>query len=932
MISMDIRHPDILHFIWSKSRPQDVFGKDALTGKIPDVFGANISVAITDDFMEAVKKDEFWDFKYPDRDADPEKYDREWDGDFNQWTGEWKLYHSLHARSVLYQIAAAAWTSGDPGVIYMDTVKRLTPGSYLHSSLVPHGSNPCFPADTLLLDGDKLRRIDSPNPETWTSWKTGVKEVWEFDTSIGLKFRCTPDHKIMLRDGSFVEAKDSIGEVLYPLGDFINPTPTAKDEEAVLAGFLFGDGYLSGGRQGVSVKLSPDREPEVYEMLRDWGFSQSDNITFYLNKQFLPQKVVSILGKPCLDKEIPFDIITSDSSNVTSFLRGLFEANGSCNVNGQISYKTISHKMATQIQLLLRSLGIDATISANIEKKIEWDNGNYTSKPSYNIQIPPRCGWKFKELIGFISERKTKNIKTYNKTTKSVTKVTGYSVIGEEEVWDYRMKEGNPWNFCGGIVAHNCGEQMLPPYGNCLLGALVLCNYVINPWSDEAEFDKATFLSEVDKSVEFLNEMSDINEGLHPLPEQRVMDTDSKRIGLEFTGLADCLAMLGMKYGDEQSIAFISDLLRLKAIQEIKTSNRIAKEKGCCYYLQTPEERNNFLDSPYIKELGLSDEIQDQIMLHGLRNTAFNTVGPTGSLSIVAGNCSSGVEPIYAMGYKRTTRLSDEPFTFIHKPALEWAKEEFLKTGFTYSVEELKKKLNYVESYELRWSDRIRVQSTVQRYTDSSISSTINLPEDCTPEDIFAIYEMGWAYQLKGITVFRDGCKKGVLETTEKKPERKEGTLYIRSLLDIERAERHRVFWKGAKLYITISLDENDHPLEVFVKLPREAGGNGEGYYREELYQEKTSLWDTITRLVTAQLRSGMPLEYIIKQLDKGSYTLTDAGAVLSRILKKYLYQLKEVEQEETGIGDECPECGEMSYIYTGGCPVCQKCGYSNCG
>ena len=750
MISMDIRHPDILHFIWSKSRPQDVFGKDALTGKIPDVFGANISVAITDDFMEAVKKDEFWDFKYPDRDADPEKYDREWDGDFNQWTGEWKLYHSLHARSVLYQIAAAAWTSGDPGVIYMDTVKRLTPGSYLHSSLVPHGSNPCFPADTLLLDGDKLRRIDSPNPETWTSWKTGVKEVWEFDTSIGLKFRCTPDHKIMLRDGSFVEAKDSVGTEL-------------KD---------------------------PKYEYQEVEIIKH-----------------------------------------------------------------------------------------------------------------------------FPELI---------------KPNKII--VTGYSVIGEEEVWDYRMKEGNPWNFCGGIVAHNCGEQMLPPYGNCLLGALVLCNYVINPWSDEAEFDKETFLSEVDKSVEFLNEMSDINEGLHPLPEQRVMDTDSKRIGLEFTGLADCLAMLGMKYGDEQSIAFISDLLRLKAIQEIKTSNRIAKEKGCCYHLQTPEERNNFLDSPYIKELGLSDEIQDQIMLHGLRNTAFNTVGPTGSLSIVAGNCSSGVEPIYAMGYKRTTRLSDEPFTFIHKPALEWAKEEFLKTGFTYSVEELKKKLNYVESYELKWSDRIRVQSTVQRYTDSSISSTINLPEDCTPEDIFAIYEMGWAYQLKGITVFRDGCKKGVLETTEKIPERKEGTLYIRSLLDIERAERHRVFWKGAKLYITISLDENDHPLEVFVKLPREAGGNGEGYYREELYQEKTSLWDTITRLVTAQLRSGMPLEYIIKQLDKGSYTLTDAGAVLSRILKKYLYQLKEVEQEETGIGDECPECGEMSYIYTGGCPVCQKCGYSNCG
>ena len=610
LLLLDIRHPDILKFIWSKSHPEDVFGVDQMTGKIPDIYGANISVGITNEFIQAVLDDKGWTFRFPDRDADPEYYDNYWDGDFDKWDGAWKDYLTMPAKEVMQQIAESAWTSGDPGVLFIDNFQEYCPGTYVHESLKPTCTNPC-------------------------------------------------------------------------------------------------------------------------------------------------------------------------------------------------------------------------------------------------------------------------------------------------------------------------GEQPIPPWSNCLLSALVLHKYVKNPWTSEAYFDEDLFLEDVKRAVRALNVFSDINEDLHPLPEQREADKFGKRIGLEFTGLGDTLAMLGYRYGDEQSIAWAEDIMRKKAIAEIEASCELAQGRGPCEALRSYEARERFLTSQYIKNLDLPYSLHKVIREYGLRNTAFNTVGPTGSISIVSGNCSSGIEPIYALSYQRQTKLSDKPFEFIHKPALEWIKET---ENYGIILDDLKYRLNYVESHELHWRDRINMQSAVQSYTDSSISSTINLPNDATVQEIMDIYMYASGMGLKGITVFRDGCKQGVLSapsTKEKKGTKQAGGMYVRELLDVERAERHRINWKGAKMYVIVSLDDEDNPVEVFVKLPREAGQNGDGYYREEMYQEKFSLWECITRLVSLHLRSGMPLKMILKQLDKSSYAMTDASIVLARVLRNYLWE------EE---GNQCPECGKYTYIHQGGCPTCQSCGYTNCG
>lgn len=628
MISIDIRHPDVMDFIWAKSRPEKVFGKDFLTGKVPDIYGANISVKLTDKFMEAVRDNADWTFVFPDRDADPELYDTTWKGDYATWTGKLKKYNTVKAVDLLKEIAEAAHTSGDPGVLFIDTVHDYTPGVAINNILKPMTTNPC-------------------------------------------------------------------------------------------------------------------------------------------------------------------------------------------------------------------------------------------------------------------------------------------------------------------------GEQPIGPYNNCLLGAMVLWKYVENPFTDSAKFDEELFLSDVEAAVTLMNTFSDINVDLHPLQEQRDADRYGKRIGIEFTGLGDMLAMLGIRYGTEDSISFVKQVMRKKAIKEIETSWKIAHEGICAPAFYDVPSRVRFLNSKYIINLDLPEELRRVILADGLANTAFNTVGPTGSISIMSNNCTSGIEPLFMFSYSRQTRLDpNKYFNMIHKPALDYIIENNLKG----SVEELKEKLNYVEAWEIDWRARIDMQAAVQQYTDSSISSTINLPNSVTPKEIMDIYYYAWEKKLKGVTIFRDGCKKGVLSAKQETEHNKEagynketegnnknaeynGPL-IKELLDEERAVRHRVHWKGSKIYIIVTLDEEDSPLEVFVKLPRESGVS------EREFQEKFSLWESVTRLTSLLLRAGIPVEKIVEQLNKASYSVVDAAAIMCRVLKKYIPGVDEEDEDIVNkeLGETCPECRKKAYVLENGCGVCKHCGYTTCG
>lgn len=287
--------------------------------------------------------------------------------------------------------------------------------------------------------------------------------------------------------------------------------------------------------------------------------------------------------------------------------------------------------------------------------------------------------------------------------------------------------------------------------------------------------------------------------------------------------------------------------------------------------------------------------------------------------------------------YTRQTRLDpNKQFVMLHKPAIDYLlrNTELLPL----KVSEAKELLNYDEANDISVEDRIAVQAAVQKYTDTSISSTINMPSSSNIRDILNVYTLAYDAGLKGITIFRDGCKDGVLKAT--KPEEKAVIPYqgiiLKELLDEERARRYRVSWKGSKIYITVTIDEDDQPLEVFAKLPREAGINGNGLYSEENFQEKYSLWEAVTRLTSLLLRAGMPVTEIIEQLEKSTYSIIDASSILIRILRKFvdsgLSEVDDTDIVEKGLGTKCPECSKMSYVYENGCGACKSCGYSTCG
>lgn len=520
------------------------------------------------------------------------------------------------------------------------------------------------------------------------------------------------------------------------------------------------------------------------------------------------------------------------------------------------------------------------------------------------------------------------------------------------------------------ISSNPCGEIIASAYSNCNLGAHVLSKYVQDPWTNRSHFNIGAFVSACKAAVIIQDIVVSINTELHPLQEQRKQDKESRRLGIEFTGLGDTLSMLGLEYSSDKAREFVSSILVQKNIYELYSSSMLAEKLGCCSAMSTMKSRIDYLNTKFIKNIfeyaqkiqsiyitkPFVDLVCEKIKTNGLRNLALNTVGPTGSLSILANNCSSGIEPIFSLAYERTTRVGGvQSYTMVHPPVLEHILHNHKnKLIDGYNIKDIKKDYCVQEAHEVSPIDRINMQACIQRFIDHSISSTINLPSNTTVDDIIYIYEQAWVNNLKGITIYRDSCMSGVLNTVKENTNNDittgsiEGTIQIPhneinnsakllALNDIEKADRHRVVWNGAKIYVIVTIDTNGAPIEIFAKLPREIGIDKDGNFNEQSFQEKFSLFEVITRLVSVSLRGGVSIYEIIKQLKKSTYVVNDCIAVLTRVLMKYLpcddskHELSKKELINSDYTQDCPICGEKTYIFTGGCGQCYSCGYSKC-
>lgn len=501
----------------------------------------------------------------------------------------------------------------------------------------------------------------------------------------------------------------------------------------------------------------------------------------------------------------------------------------------------------------------------------------------------------------------------------------------------YCMNE--PYNhtfIANGILTGNCAEEPLPAGGSCLLGSLNLAAFVKDCFTESAHIDVDDLMKTVKIAISALNDVLIEGLPLHPLQEQRDSVADWRQIGLGITGLGDMLIRLGVTYGSESSLDVVDNVMKIIATTAVVESLRMAREFGC--YPKCEKEK--LVESTFIKNLELTQSIKDEITKYGLYNSQLLTIAPAGSISSIL-SVSSGGEPNFDLKFYRTTKsLDNKDVTY------EVTASTVLEYQELYPNTQLPE--YFIIAEQIDFKDRIKMQSVLQKYIDASISSTLNIREEASVDEVYNIYMEGWKKGLKGCTIWRNNCKReGIL--TKEKP--KEDNVKVNGDNNAEKrpkqleADFHTIKHKGVQYTIAVGL-LHDRPYEIFAyknniminNLPDIHKGVitkiGKDHYQfksehvviDNLVQAALLAEERRLALTTsAELRHLMPLKCIIKTLKKMDDNIASFPQSISRVLSKYL-----PKQTET-VSEACPECGS-ELIREGGCIQCRHCGWSKCG
>ena len=570
--------------------------------------------------------------------------------------------------------------------------------------------------------------------------------------------------------------------------------------------------------------------------------------------------------------------------------------------------------------------------------------------------------------------------------------------------WDTIIRESVPDCYAdlgfNTVSTNPCGEIPLCPYDSCRLLALNLLGYVENPFTAEAKFNFDLFREHVGKAMRMMDDIidlelekveliinkvasdpeeADIRHVEHELWKKiKDMALRGRRTGLGITAEGDMLAALGLRYGSDEAIDFAVSVHRTLAVEAYRASVKMAEERGAFPIYDAAREASN----PMIQRIKEVDpELYEQMVKHGRRNIAMLTIAPTGTTSLMS-QTTSGIEPVFRPVYKRRRKINPsdrgkkadfidemgekfEEYYVYHHQFVKWLESNGYDTSKlqTISDDELAKWLEAspyhgATANDIDWVAKVRMQGAIQKWVDHSISVTVNLPNDVSEQLVADVYRTAWECGCKGVTVYRDGCRSGVLIDTKKKDEAKK----CNEPSQLKRPKSIPAdvvrFKNGSEMWIAFVGIQDERPYEIFtgkieedamyippkitkgwiIKVREDDGSKRYDFQYKDRYGYVNTIggisrlfdeefWN-YAKLISGVLRHGMPIDKVVHLIDGlhlNSESINTWKNGVQRALKQYI-------ADGTKSKGKCPHCGQEEMAYQNGCLTCMSCGYSKCG
>lgn len=954
MLTIDVHHPEIMMFIKLKRDRKKVTG-------------ANVSIRLSDEFLKAVERNEDVQLRFPVEPNVPHIVEE-----------------TVPARDVWNEIVESAHDSAEPGILFWGNIIKMSPADcYADDGYKTISTNPCLIGTTLIATADGRNAVSIKQlvdegisvPVYTTNESTGrveikwarnprltgtKREVWKLTLDDGTHMIATPDHRVLMSNLEYVPLSElRPGQSLVSFNTFISNKI-----------------YRQVANCGAKMKGGRFRNRRQYRLISEFYGKSIDSKTHVIHHK-------------------DFDSINDRIENLQPMLIEEHKKLHSIRMCGQNNpYFKMSDEWRENFRRLARHPGES--------------NGRYSGYTNDDLL---KAGKKLFNKTGRLSKKQWQryakemgypqhvanefrfgswqNFKNQVATNHKVANVEFY---GYEDVYDVTVDDNH--NFCvvtssndrhvvaSGICVHNCSEIPLSAYDSCRLMVVNLTSFVSDPFTDAARFDWDTYVDVVNKAQRLMDDMVDVEiehidmiiDKINNDPEPddvkelelrlwkkiRLAARNGRRTGLGLVGIGDTLATLGIKYGSDESIKLTERIYKTLALTAYSCTVTLAKERGAFPIYDHDKECNH----PFIKRIMKADKVLiERYNKHGRRNIALTTTAPTGTVSSLT-QTTSGIEPAVMLEYVRRRKINPDDknakvnfvdkdtgdkyqtYTVIHKGFQLWQQISGKDDPALSPYHE-------ATALDVDWVKSIELQAVAQKWICHAISKTCNLPEETTVEQVAAVYETAWKRGCKGLSVYRQGSRAGIIvedDGDEVKPFVRPQKLNC----DIHRA---KVTVQGEpNTYIVLVGLLDNRPYEIFcglsemVEIPRrfktgliikngkkngittynlqipfEDGDNLEFKHIVDIFDNPT--YGAFSRTISLALRHKIPLQLITEQLLKDKYSdLMSFSRAIARVLKGYI-----PDGTKTSWQKECPDCRSGDIVYVDGCVRCMSCGWTLC-